>query len=110
MSLALVPLALLMWAVTYPSRALPLFAPHLERLPHWLRNYLRLIAPAVLSALAATNAFVLVTGGHHARLDIGLNALGVFVCIALAAWRRNLFIGLVGAVAFVGIAHACGLA
>src|ERR1019366_51699 len=32
-SIALVPLAFLMWAVTYPSRALPMLAPGIERLP-----------------------------------------------------------------------------
>ncbi len=34
MSVELVLLAVLMAAVTYPSRAVPLLAPWIERLPH----------------------------------------------------------------------------
>ena len=41
MSMALVPLALLMWGMTYPSRALPMLAPGIERLPAWAVTYLR---------------------------------------------------------------------
>ena len=53
MSTDLILLALLMGAVTYPSRALPLLAPGIERLPSWALDYLQLVGPAVLAALAA---------------------------------------------------------
>ncbi len=57
-SVELVLLAVLMGAVTYPSRALPLLAPGIERLPRWALAYLRLVGPAVLAALAAVNVMV----------------------------------------------------
>ena len=41
----LVVLALLMAAVTYPSRAVPLLAPAFERLPVRALEYLRLVGP-----------------------------------------------------------------
>ena len=53
MSTGFVVLAVLMGAVTYPSRALPLLAPGLERLPAPVFAYLRLVAPAVLAAIGA---------------------------------------------------------
>jgi branched-subunit amino acid transport protein len=55
MSVHLVGLALLMAAVTYPFRALPLFAPTKDRLPPVVQRYLRLVGPAILAALAAGN-------------------------------------------------------
>ena len=51
MSTELVLLALLMFAVTYPSRALPLLAPGIERLPPRALLYLRLVGPAVLASI-----------------------------------------------------------
>ena len=33
MSLGLIPLAILMWAVTFPARAMPMLAPGIDRLP-----------------------------------------------------------------------------
>lgn len=109
-SLTLVPLALLMWAVTYPSRAVPLFAPRLERLPRWLLAYLRLIAPAVLAALAASNSLVVVHAGSHRTLDVGLLAVGTAVCVAVTAWRHNLFVGMMAAIVLVSVARASGIA
>ena len=55
MSVNLVGLAVLMAAVTYPFRALPLFAPTKDRLPPVVQRYLRLVGPAILAALAAGN-------------------------------------------------------
>ena len=49
MSGDLVLLAVLMGAVTYPSRALPLLAPGIERLPPRALLYLRLVGPTVLA-------------------------------------------------------------
>jgi branched-subunit amino acid transport protein len=105
----LVLLAVLLGAVTYPSRALPLLSPGIERLPAKALVYLRLVGPAVLASLAAANT--LVAGGQEGprSLHVGIEAVGVIACIAIVAWRRNLFLGLVAAVAIVAIARAAGI-
>ncbi len=110
MSTNLVWLALLMGAVTYPSRALPLLAPGLERLPRWAFDYLRLVGPAVLAALAAVA--VMVAGGADGRpaFHVGIEWLAVVLCVALVAWRRNLLLGILAAVALTAVARALGLA
>ncbi len=102
----LVLLAVLMAAVTYPSRAVPLLAPGIERLPSGALLYLRLVGPAVLASLAAVNT--LVVGGQDGprSLQVGIEAVGVVVCLAVVAWRRNLFLGLVVGVAIVALARA----
>jgi branched-subunit amino acid transport protein len=105
----LVLLAVLMGAVTYPSRALALLAPGLERLPPVAFTYLRLVGPAVLAALAAV-AVTVVTVDGRPEFHIGVEWLAVVAVLALTAWRRNLFVGLVAAVAIVGIARAAGVA
>ena len=50
MTTDLVPLAVLMFLVTYPSRAVGLLAPGIERLPRRAMEYLQLVGPAVLTA------------------------------------------------------------
>ncbi len=101
MTVELVVLALLMMAVTYPSRAVPLLAPGMERLPARALDYLRFVGPASLAALAAVNSTV--TGGvdEQRTLQVGVEALAVVVCIAVVAWRRNLFLGIAAAVVLV---------
>ena len=108
MSTELVALAVLMAAVTYPSRALPLLAPGIERLPPAVHEYLRLIGPGILAALASVNALVVVDPAGAATLHIGIEALAVLVCVAVVAWRRNLLLGLLAAVALVAVARALG--
>ncbi|HEY3523573.1 MAG TPA: AzlD domain-containing protein [Candidatus Limnocylindrales bacterium] len=110
MSVAFVPLAVLMALVTYPARALPLLAPGIERLPRPALLYLRLVGPAVLAALAAVNTVLVVDGGRHASLHAGIEWLAVVLALVLAARVRNLFVGLVAAVALTAIARALGLA
>lgn len=110
MSIELVGLALLMGLVTYPSRALPLLAPGIERLPAAALEYLRLVGPAVLASLAAVNVMVVTTEGGTPTFHVGIEWAAVAVCAALTAWRRNLFIGLIGGVALVAVARALGLA
>jgi branched-subunit amino acid transport protein len=109
-SIDLVGLALLMGLVTYPSRALPLLAPGIERLPAAALEYLRLVGPAVLAALAAVNVMVVTTEGGSPAFHIGIEWVAVAVCAALTAWRRNLLIGLTGGVVLVAVARALGLA
>ena len=41
---------------------------------------------------------------------VGIEWVAVFVCLVIVAWRRNLLLGLVAAVAIVAIARAAGLA
>ena len=60
MNTNLVVLAVLMFAVTYPSRALGLLTPGLDRLPKVAFDYLQLVGPAVLAALAAVSVMVVV--------------------------------------------------
>lgn len=110
MSVELVALAVLMAAVTYPSRALPMLLPGIERLPDGVHLYLRLIGPAILASLAAVNALVLVDPHGVATLHVGVEGLAVVVAIAVVAWRRNLLLALVAAVVLVAVVRALGLA
>lgn len=106
LDLGLIPLAFLMWLATYPSRALPMLAPGLERLPKWAVDYLRLAGPAALAALAAVNC--LLTADH--RLLLGVEPLAVGLC-ALVVWRTRLLFPAVGAaVVLVAVARALGAA
>jgi branched-subunit amino acid transport protein len=109
-STQLVLLAVLMGLVTYPSRALPLLAPGIERLPRAAIEYLRLVGPAVLSALAAVSVMVVTTEGGSPTFHVGIEWLAVAVAGALTVWRRNLLLGLLGAVALVAVARALGIA
>ena len=104
MSAEYVPLALIMFAFTYPSRAVGLLAPAIDRLPRPVLDYLQLVGPAVLTALAAVDVMVGVDNGESV-LTIGLPWLSVGVCLLLVAWRKNLFIGLAAAV-LIAIARA----
>lgn len=108
MTTELVLLAVLMAAVTYPSRALPLLAPGIERLPPAALQYLRLVGPAVLASLAAVNTLVIGGQDGPRTLHVGVETLSVLACVAVVAWRRNLFLGLVLAVALVAVTRAIG--
>jgi branched-subunit amino acid transport protein len=94
----LVGLAVLMFLVTYPSRAIGLLTPWLDRLPRVGFDYLQLVGPAILASLAAVS------------FHVGIEWLAVVACLAVTAWRRNLLVGLIVAVAIVVIARAGGLA
>jgi branched-subunit amino acid transport protein len=109
MSTDLVPLAVLMFAVTYPSRAIGLLNPAIERLPRRVLDYLQLVGPAVLAALAAVNVMVATNDGRSIFV-VGLPWLSVLVCVGIVAWRRNLFLGLAAAVAIAILGRAIGLA
>lgn len=109
MSADLVPLAVVMFAATYPSRAVGLLAPAIDRLPRPALAYLQLVGPAVLAALAAVAVMVVVENGR-AALTVGLPWLAVGVGVALTAWRRNLFLGVAAAVVIAAAGRAAGLA
>jgi branched-subunit amino acid transport protein len=107
MSAEFVPLAIIMFAFTYPSRAVGLLAPAMDRLPDRALEYLQLVGPAMLAALAAVDIMVGVENGQSV-FTVGLPWLSVGACIALVAWRRNLFIGLAAAVAIAVAGRALG--
>ena len=109
MSTNLVLLAVLMFAVTYPSRALGLLTPGLDRLPKVAFAYLQLVGPAVLAALAAVSVMVVAGDGNRPSFHVGIEWVAVFVCLAVVARRGNLLFGVVAAVAIVVIARAAGL-
>jgi branched-subunit amino acid transport protein len=110
----LIPLAILMGLVTYPSRAIPLLVSHFGRLPAPALAYLRLVGPAVLAALAAVNTVVVVhTDPDERRIPtfhVGVEWLAVLACVILVAWRRNLLLGIVVAVGLVAGARYYGFA
>lgn len=107
LSVSLVPLAFLMWAVTYPSRALPMLAPGIERLPPRAVTYLRLAGPSALAALAGVNC--LLTSGSPRSLLIGIEPVAVLVCVAIVARTRSLLPGVAAAVVLVALARAWGV-
>ena len=109
MSLEFVPLALVMFAVTYPSRAIGLLNPAIDRMPKRAIEYLQLVGPDVLAALAAVDITVATEAGRSV-FTVWLPCLAVGVCLVLVAWRKNLFIGLVAAVAIAIAGRAAGLA
>ena len=109
MSTELVPLAVLMFAVTYPSRAIGLLNPAIERLPRRALDYLQLVGPAVLAALAAVNVMVATKDGRSVFV-VGLPWLSVAACIAIVAWRKSLFLGLAAAVAIAIAGRGVGIA
>jgi len=111
MTTNLVGLALLMALVTYPSRAIPLLAPGFDRLPPRVLEYLRLVGPAVLAAIAAANIFLVPSAsGSGSAFSVNIEWLAVLACVLIVAWRRNLLLGLIVAVVIVAGARAVGLA
>lgn len=107
MSTDLVPLAVVMWAVTYPSRAVGLLAPGIERLPRPALDYLQLVGPAVLGAIATVNTLFPTPGSN--AVSVGIAWVSVAACIAIVAWRRSLFLGLISAVIIAAVGRAAGL-
>jgi branched-subunit amino acid transport protein len=105
-SVHLVALALLMAAVTYPFRALPLFLPTKDRLPPIVQRYLRLVGPAILAALAAGNtAFAEDAGGNNV-FHLGIEWIAVALGLVLIAWRGNVFVGVLAAAVLVAFGRA----
>jgi branched-subunit amino acid transport protein len=99
-----------MFLVTYPSRALGLLTPWLDRLPRVGFDYLQLVGPAVLASLAAVSVMVATDDAGTPSFHVGIEWVAVLACLAVTAWRRNLLLGLIAAVGIVVIARATGLA
>ena len=110
MSVELVGLAVLMFAVTYPARAIPLLLPRFENLPPRALEYLRLVGPAALGAIAAVEVLVGTGPDGSAVIAIGWEAVAVGVCAAVVAWRRNLALGLFTAIVLIAVLRAAGIA
>jgi branched-subunit amino acid transport protein len=110
MSTDMVLLAVLMLAVTYPSRALGILTPGLDRLPQAALDYLQLVGPAVLSAIAAVTVMVIVNDADQPMFHVGIEWVAVIACIAITAWRKNLLLGLIVAVLITVVAREAGLA
>lgn len=110
MKTELVWLALLMGAVTYPWRAVPLLVPGMHRLPSRAQEYLRLVGPAVLAALAAVDVMVIIDAERTPSFHVGVEWLAVGVCIVLVAARRGLLVGLVAAALITTLVRALNLA
>ena len=110
MTTELVWLALLMGAVTYPWRAVPLLAPGIHRLPSWAREYVRLVGPAILAALAAVNTMIDIDASRHPSLHVGIEWFAVGVCVLLVATRRGLLVGLVAAAVVAAVVRAAAIA
>jgi len=108
MNVGLVGLALLMAAVTYPARAIPLLVPAFERLPPRALEYLRLVGPAVLGAIAASQVLLATGADGRPAFHVGIDAVAVLACVALVAWRRNLLMGLLVAVVVTATVRAVG--
>ena len=87
MSTNLILLAVLMFAATYPSRALGLLTPGLDRLPKIAFDYLQLVGPAVLAALAAVSVMVVVGADDVPRSTSGSN--GWRSSPASRSWRGD---------------------
>jgi branched-subunit amino acid transport protein len=110
MSTEFVALAVLMFAATYPSRALGLMTPVLDRLPRLALDYLQLVGPAVLTAIAAVSVMTVVDADDDTVFHVGVEWVGVLACLLITARTRNLLLGLVVGVAIVAVARATGLA
>jgi len=109
-SIALVPLAILMGLVTYPWRAIPLLVPGMQRLPERVQLYLRLVGPAVLAALSAVGVMVDLDPARHPSFHVGLDWLAVALCVTIVAVRKNLFVGLIVAAGLMAALRAFGFA
>ena len=110
MSVTLIGLAILIGAMTYVFRGLPLLIPGFERLPRGASEYLQLVGPAVLAAVAAVNTLLRIDAGGKAVLNPGISWLAVALCVALVAWRGNLFLGILAAVVLAAVARNVGVA
>ncbi|HET9436188.1 MAG TPA: AzlD domain-containing protein [Candidatus Limnocylindrales bacterium] len=110
MSTDLVLLAVLMGAATYPSRALPMLVPGIDRLPARARDYLQLVGPAILATLAAVNVFVSIDAERNPSFHVGIEWLAVGACVVLMAGRRGLLVGTLAAALIAALARASGFA
>lgn len=88
---------------TYLTRTLPLVVTLRRTTPALLRRYLDALPIAVIAALAGAGIAVpdgAVTGGAE--------VIGAIVASAVAVWRKNLLMAVLGGVAAVALLRAFG--
>ena len=91
-------------AATYLTRLLPLVVTPRGAAPDALRRYLDALPIAVIAALAGAGIAVPDDGPTH-----GAEVIAAIAAIALARWRANLLIAVLGGVAVVAVLRAVGL-
>ena len=91
-------------AATYLTRLLPLVISPRGSAPWWLRRYLDALPIAVIAALVGAGV-ALPDGAPTGGAEI----VAGFAALALARWRRNLLIAVLGGVAVVAALRAAGL-
>ena len=88
---------------TYLTRLAPLVVTTRGTAPVALRRYLDALPIAVIAALAGAGVAVPDTATNGAEI------VGAIVAVALARWRKNLLIAVVGGVVVVAGLRAVGL-
>ncbi len=91
-------------AATYLMRALPLVIAPRWSAPPWARHYLDALPIAIIAALAG--AAIAVPEG---TLTGGAEVIAGALVFALARWRKNLLVAVVGGVVVVALLRAVGL-
>jgi branched-subunit amino acid transport protein len=89
---------------TYATRVPPLVITLRGPAPTMLRRYLDALPTAIIAALAGAGIAV-----QDGVPTAGAEVIGAVVAIALAAWRRNLLLSVIGAVLTVAALRAAGL-
>ena len=89
MSTNLVVLAVLMFAVTYPTRALGLLTPGLDRLPTLGVRLPPARRPGRPGGAGGGRVMVRTDERGATSFHIGIEWVAVLTCLAIVAWRRN---------------------
>ncbi|MEW5866616.1 MAG: AzlD domain-containing protein [Bacillota bacterium] len=96
-----------MFAVTYPSRALPLVALSRVQMPSWLKNWLSHVPVAVLASLAASS--VLVADGRLVPASGNVYLLASLPTLVVAARTRSLVLSVIVGMVTVMILRALNI-
>lgn len=89
---------------TYLTRLTPLVVRPRGSAPDALRRYLDALPIAVIAALAGAGVAVPNEGPTH-----GAEIIGAVAAVALARWRKNLLVAVIGGVVVVAGLRALGL-
>lgn len=98
-----------MGLATYALRAGPLLVAVPAGMLRRANPYLRLVAPAVLSALAAIATLVVVDGGQ-AQVRLSVDVAAVVLGVLVVARRGNLALGIIAGVACAALGRALAVA
>jgi branched-subunit amino acid transport protein len=89
---------------TYATRLLPLVVTLRGGAPSPLRRYLDALPTAVIAALAGAGIAM-----PDGQITGGAEVVAAAVAVALALWRKNLLLAVIGAVLTVAALRAVGL-